>query len=248
MIKYGWRKDLPDPRDYVFKTSIFARLTLPSSVDLREHCSEVEDQKDLGSCTGNAIAGAIELLEKKDGKTLEQISRLFIYYNERDMEGTITEDAGGSLRDGIKSLTTLGACSETLWPYDISQFTIKPSDACYADAQQHKVTKYERLNTLTDMKTCLSKGFPFVLGITLYDSFESDTVAATGIVPMPTATESCLGGHAVLCVGYHNATNYFTIRNSWGNQWGDKGYFYLPFTYVQKFGSDFWAIYQETGF
>src|SRR5207244_3996765 len=104
---------------------------LPRSVDLRRGCSPVEDQGQLGSCTGNALAGAVEFLEKRDGIPLVNVSRLFIYYNERVIEHTVADDAGAMIRDGIKTLVKQGTCSEKRWPYVIARFAVKPSAACY---------------------------------------------------------------------------------------------------------------------
>ena len=116
---YGWIPDLPDHRDFSYGALHRVPVRLPASVDLRRACSPVEDQGDLGSCTGNALAGAVELLEKKDGIPLVNVSRLFVYYNERAIEHTVGEDAGAMLRDGIKTLVKQGVCAEKKWPYVI---------------------------------------------------------------------------------------------------------------------------------
>ena len=241
--RWGWKPDAPDPRDYAFAPPRLAAL--PPSVDLRPAFPAPYDQGQLGSCTANAIAGAIEFLQGKEKQPESVPSRLFIYYNERAIEGTVSEDSGAQIRDGVKSVATLGACAETLWPYDVSQFTVKPSDACYADALGHKVAQYLRLaQTVTDMQACLAAGYPFVFGFTVYASFESDLVAATGVVPMPATGEAMLGGHAVLAVGYDQAAQRFLVRNSWGATWGQQGYFTIPFDYLAdpQLASDFWTI------
>ncbi|HRZ19654.1 MAG TPA: C1 family peptidase [Methanofastidiosum sp.] len=246
--KYGWKPDIPDQRDFVFKTPR-AFVALPPKIDLRSYCSPVENQSTLGSCTANAIAGALEYAQIKNGlSSYEEISRLFIYYNERMMEGTIQSDAGATLRSGIKSLVKYGACSESLWPYSISKFATKPNCCSYRDATNHKVLEYQRISSLEDMKFCLASDLPFVFGISIYVSFESVEVRQTGIVPMPGIQEKCLGGHAVCAVGYDDEKEWLIVRNSWGNQWGDKGYFYLPYEYAEKLGGDFWAIIKTTGY
>ena len=178
----------------------------------------------------------------KQGKTFFPPSRLFIYYNERAMEGTINHDAGGVLRDGIKSVVSKGVCSETDWPYVIAKFQTKPLKSCYKDALKNEVKQYLSVTpTLNNIKSSLTLGYPVVFGFTVYSSFMDDSVAKTGIVPMPKSSDSIEGGHAVLMVGYDDSKNWFIIRNSWGDEWGDKGYFYLPYEYLPMF-SDLWTI------
>ena len=129
-------------------------------------------------------------------------SRLFIYYNERVIEGTVNTDAGAMLRDGIKTVAKQGACPEPMWPYLIAGFKTKPSAACYAEGAKHTAVSYQRLvQSLSQMQGCLASGYPFVFGFTVYESFETNTVARTGHVPMPASGEHVLGGHAVCAVG-----------------------------------------------
>jgi C1A family cysteine protease len=222
---------------------------LPASADLRAGCSPVEDQGQLGSCTANALVGALEFLERKDGVPFVNLSRLFIYYNERVAEHSVESDAGAMLRDGIKTLARQGVCPEKMWPYLPARYKVKPSAACYADAAGHLITSYERVQTLNDMKGCLASGFPFVFGFTVYESFESPDVARTGVAPLPAADEKAVGGHAVVAVGYDDATQRFTARNSWGSSWGQSGYFSLPYEYLtnSKLSGDMWTIRREQG-
>jgi C1A family cysteine protease len=248
---YGWKRDLPDARDFQYSAPL-ARYPhgLPKSVDLRAECPPVYDQGQLGCCTGNGIAGAIEFDQGKLGKKQFTPSRLFIYYNERVIEGTVNQDAGAEIRDGIKSVATLGAPPETDWPYNISVFTDKPPAKAYADAKLDLVTTYSRVSqNLTQMQGCLAEGYPFVFGFTVYDSFESQTVADTGIVPMPTTGEKVVGGHCVVAVGYDDTKRAFIVRNSWGTSWGLKGYCYMPFEYLitANLASDFWTIRSVMG-
>ncbi len=175
---------------------------LPPLVDLRNMCSRVEDQGQLGSCTGNALVGALEFLERKDGIPYIELSRLFVYFNERNLEHTVPIDAGARIRDGIKVLASQGVCSEANWGYDVSKFATKPPALCYKEALGHKVTSYQRIQTVDEMRTCLTEGYPFVFGFTVYGGFESQDVAKTGIVQMLQRSERPLGGHAVLGVGY----------------------------------------------
>jgi len=244
--RYGWKPDLPDVRDFKFAASRAVLAALPPKVDLRVKCPSVYDQGNLGSCTANAIGGAHQFEQKKDTTIPDFIpSRLFIYWNERDMEGTTNEDSGAYIRDGMKVVAQQGACPESEWPYDIAQFRTKPSDACFTEAKRHQVVQYMRVNRVLDeLKGCLAAGFPFVFGFTVYSAFESDEVAKTGILNMPTPDESALGGHAVMCVGYDDETQRFIVRNSWGSNWGQAGYFTMPYAYLLNadLSDDFWTI------
>lgn len=248
---YGWVPDFPDHRDVRYSAVRRVPVRLPRSVDLRPWCSPIEDQAALGSCTGNALAGAVEFLEKKDGVTrLVDVSRLFIYYNERVIEHTVGEDSGAMIRDGIKTLVKQGVCSEVKWPYVFSRFRTKPSRACYREARNHQVTAYARLETVDEMRACLVETFPFVFGFSVYESFESREVASTGVVPMPRAKEKLLGGHAVLAVGYDDRNRRFLVRNSWGTGWGMKGYFTIPYAYLadRNLSDDLWTIRRQEKF
>jgi C1A family cysteine protease len=220
---------------------------LPSSVDLTPKCSLVDDQGQLGSCTANALVGALEYLQNKTtGKYLE-LSRLFIYYNERMIEGDVSQDNGAQIRDGVKSLVKYGVPPEAEWAYNIALFAQKPPVLCYTDALKNVITQYQRVNTLYNKKHCLAQGFPFVLGFTVYDYFESDEMAKTGILKMPQPNEECLGGHAVCAVGYDDKKQMFKIRNSWGTTWGLGGYFWMPYAYVNNpnLCDDCWTITKE---
>ena len=138
-----------------------------------------------------------------------------------------------------------GVCPETTWPYDISKFTQKPPAAAYKEALKNKITSYQRLtNSLNILKGCLGEGYPFVYGFTVYESFMTQEVANTGIMPMPAAAEKVAGGHAVMAVGYDDAKQAFLVRNSWGKGWGIKGYFWMPYAYITNSNlcDDFWTI------
>jgi C1A family cysteine protease len=243
---YGWVPDLPDHRDRIYQAPLAMLGPLPVKVDLRDQCPEVYNQGGLGSCTANAIAAALEFDRMKQGESDVFIpSRLFIYYNERVMEGTVDEDSGAMLRDGIKSVAKQGAPHESLWPYTIKQFRRKPSRAAYKDARSHPAVLYQRLRQdIQQLRGCLASGFPFTFGFSVYTSFESDAVAGSGRVPMPAPKEKLLGGHAVLAVGYDHAREHFIVRNSWGPGWGMKGYFTIPYAYLldENLSDDFWTI------
>jgi len=255
--RYGWKPDLPDQRDFNYAAPHAVAAALPTKVDLRSGCPPVYDQGQLGSCTANAIAGAIEFDQKKQGKPVFTPSRLFIYYNERVAEASSPSvDGGAQIRDGVKSVAVLGVCKETSWPYDDKntdpapcsscKFAQTPTPECFTEAKQYKIKVYQRLNSanLNTLKGCLASGYPFVFGFTVYDAFESDEVAKTGILNMPAPTEKVVGGHAVLAVGYDDSTSQFIVRNSWGAGWGLQGYFMMPYAYASstQLADDFWTI------
>jgi C1A family cysteine protease len=250
--RYGWIPDLPDHRDFVFATAPSVLARLPARIDLSRKCPPVYDQGEIGSCTANAIGGTIQFDQKKQKlRNSFMPSRLFIYYNERVMENTANEDSGAMIRDGIKSVAKQGVCAEKLWPYDPSPFppnphlTKKPSASCYKEARKHTAVQYQRVpRNLSQMKGCLASGYPFVIGFTVYESFESDKVARTGLMPMPANREHVIGGHAVMAVGYDDKSGRFRMRNSWGKDWGMKGYFTMPYAYLldDNLSDDFWKI------
>ena len=253
---YGWKPQLPDLRDRQFNRPSVAAL--PAKVDLRPNMPAVYDQGQLNSCTANAIAGAIEYEKMRQVGPAEVPSRLFIWYNERALEGTISSDVGAYLRDGMKAVNTEGACPESIWPYEAAMFAHHPPKRCYSASAKDLALQYEAIQTLNDLKSALSLDLAVAFGFTVYESFESQAVANTGIMPMPQAGERQVGGHAVLAVGYDDAATQVICRNSWAVSWGIQGYFYMPYEYLTGPGkvndasvvngghmaSDFWAIEQ----
>lgn len=239
--RYHWAPDKLDVRDYKYQVT---NKTQSNAVDLRNFCSRIEDQGNLGSCTGQAIAGAIELLNKRSGKQ-NDVSRLFIYYYERALINTINYDSGAYIRDGIKVTNKQGAPLESLWPYDIKKFAHRPTSNAINDALNRKVTLYERVQDHDGCLDALNNGYPVIIGFYVYSSFQSPQVSRSGIMPYPdTRRERLLGGHAVLLVGYDKNRQVYIARNSWGPIWGDKGYFYMPFQVIQNrnMSDDFWII------
>ena len=243
--KYGWRRDKPDFRDHKREIKEFT-FKDTELVDMRDKCPEIYDQGHLGSCTANAIAGSYEFNMIKENETKIFVpSRLFIYYNERKMEGNVKTDSGAEIRDGIKSVNRQGVVPEQDWPYDISQFTVEPPQKLYKEAQHHKAVKYERVKQDIDhIRQVVHQGEPVVFGFAVYESFESEEVAKTGKMVMPKKDEELLGGHAVMVVGYDDKQEVMIVRNSWGTEWGDKGCFYMPYDYIKNpdLCSDFWVI------
>ena len=242
--KYGWKNSNPDFRD--FKCAIKRKTKIQSS-DLRSLMPPVYDQGQTSSCTGNAAGAAFEydLIKQKFKPFIP--SRLFIYYNERVIENTVDQpDAGASIRDSVKALQTYGVPTEDLWKFDLEKIVTKPTDDVYKAALKNKITSYAAVpkTDLNSLAPILTAGHPIIFGATLYDSFESEAVAKTGLVPMPGTKEGQVGGHAILIVGVDLDKKVFIVRNSWGEGWGDKGYCYMPIDYITNpdLCDDFWVI------
>ncbi len=245
---YGYIPDAKDERDFLYQALRPRTAPLPASIDLRHLCSPVRDQGRLGSCTGFAISvGMREFLLKKLGMAFVKLSPLFIYYEERLMENSVNQDSGAQPRDGMKVLVKMGCAPETDDRYSVRRYKKTPSAQAVTDAAGYKVASYHRLPALSDMQACLAGGSGFVLGFKVYESFESQSVAQTGKMPMPQRGESVVGGHAVFAAGYQTdpgtpGGGYLIIKNSWGTSWGDNGYFYMPFAYVTPtLVSDAWV-------
>ena len=256
---FGWKPDLPDGRDHLFAVSPATLTKLPAKVDLRPKCPTVYNQGRIGSCTANAIAGAIQFDRRRSKQKPDFVpSRLFIYYNERALEGSVPYDAGASLRDGIKTIAKQGVCPEKMWPYDDTPAqwdggpwpagakpTQKPGKASYTTAQDFQAIQYQKVTqSLSQLKGCLAQGFPFVFGFTVYDSLYDQKGQPRKVIPLPSSSDQVLGGHAVVGVGYDDAAQQFAIRNSWGAGNQDKGYFYMSYAYVTEhdLARDFWVV------
>lgn len=258
IARYGWVADLPDARDHLYSAPHIALAALPPSVDLSGGLPDAYDQGQIGSCTANAIAAAFEFALRKQKLADFMPSRLFIYYNERAMEGHVGTDSGAQIRDGMASIANLGVCPESEWPYEATpadpntgQFppgapeAEKPPAQCYTDALNSRATQYLRVTqNLDQMRGCLAAGYPFVLGFTVYSSFESEQVASTGEAQMPQHGDSVVGGHAVLVTGYDDSQQRFMVRNSWGTSWGKDGYFTIPYAYYTnpRLAQDIWTV------
>lgn len=255
--RLGWKPDRLDHRDHVYAAPKTKRL--PKLVDLRPQFTfPVYDQGEIGSCTANAIAAAVQFDLVRQQLPSFTPSRLFIYYRERAMEKSIPFDAGAEIRDGIKSINVDGVPPETMWPYDdtpadekterfpkTSRAIKAPTAKVVAAAKLHRSLSYQRLTAaLPQLKGCLADGFPFVFGISIMGSFYDKNDEPLTTIPMPKSTEEPLGGHAILAVGYDDDKRLFIIRNSWGEDSQDGGYFYLPYDYVTNgnLSDDFWTI------
>ena len=245
LLKVGaCQRDHHDPEHTQYQASQWEPEDLPGFVDLRPHLTPIEDQGDVGSCTANALAGALEYLEKRTNGHDGRVSRLFIYWNERDFEGKTSEDHGAALSDGIKALKEDGACTEHTWKYDKHLVFKKPHDDAYDEASAHTIDEAHRVKIdLHDMRHCLAEGYPFVFGLQIYDAFQKDGAHGKVRTPDPDTHQHC-GGHAMLCVGYSDQDQMFLVRNSWGPDWGHGGYCYVPYDYLTNpdYCHDAWTI------
>ncbi|WP_005033783.1 C1 family peptidase [Holophaga foetida] len=252
--QYGWIPDLPDQRDFRYalqRMPLEAPEKLPAKVDLSATpMAAPYDQGDLGSCTANAIGAAFQFEHRRQDLGDLMPSRLFIYYAEREIEGSIQSDSGAMIRDGIKVVAAQGAPPEELWPYTVTKFATRPPRKAYKAALEHKAISYFRLNNARqeELLTCLASGFPFIFGFTVYENFETPQVYEKGVLDMPGEEDRVLGGHAVLAVGYEMKTKRFLVRNSYGTEWGRKGHFTIPFDYLtdDDLAADFWTIRDVT--
>lgn len=241
---------------WFFDTKVKA---LPERIDLSDGFAPVYDQGHLGSCTANASTALLQYEAKKMGyPNQENFSRLFEYFQSRanQIPPDTATDTGASLAVSILCLAKFGVCLEADWPYDISKFTVAPSKELCDKALLYKCGAGKRVTPTHDqLRGSLADGYPFVLGINVYESFMTVNVGTTGIIPIPILTDTTidgktikadtlLGGHAIVCVGYDDSTRLYKFRNSWSEKWGDKGYGYLPYDYVENhnLAFDMWAI------
>jgi C1A family cysteine protease len=233
-----------DPQDWRDRYYNFARIESPRDrVDLRPWASPVEDQLHLGSCVGQAVVGAYELLLNRLDKTkFTDLSRLFVYYNARLLDNITGEDVGAYVRDGVKAVNKYGVCSEQVWPYLINRFAEPPSIASYEDAKLRTIKKYYRIEKIEDIVDALNADCPVVTSMNVYDSFDDLEYSKDYILAMPKANENIIGGHAVTFVGYDLPKRLFLARNSFGEDWCMDGYFWVPFDYAERDFMDNWTF------
>lgn len=241
----GFIPDLPDVRDRTFSTVgvIKAKTVLPPTVKLLKSCPPIRDQGRTGACTAFATTALVDYLYNLHDHPHKESSPLFTYYNTRKIEGTVQVDSGATLRNTIKSIVKEGASTEEVWPYIESKFRDRPLEDAYTVAETRQALEYGRVNqSQYDICYCLHEGYPIVFGFSVYESMYEEWPTKT--LPLPNAGESLLGGHAVMLVGYNLEEQTFLVRNSWGNSWGDDGYFLMPFSYVldPNLSMDFWTI------
>jgi C1A family cysteine protease len=248
---YGWIHGVPDFRDFPCSLPLLRKARVPTTVDPRKSQPPVTDQGNLGSCTGHGVIGSLETGNTRNKEPFVQLSALMAYYNARCLEGTVSYDAGATIRGAVKAANKWGTCSEKLWPYKITNYRTQPTVACFTEALHSQALVYERVSqTEAAVKSVLAQGYDIVLGIAVYTSFESTQATKTGIIPMPKSTESLLGGHCMRLIGYSDVkslgvpSRHFIFQNSWGTGWGTKGFCFLPYSYIlsTSLAADLWTI------
>ena len=255
MPGYGWCPQTPDHRDLVFNLDerILKAHQLPKTIAPLTTPIAAYNQGELGSCTGNGVARVLEYQEYKQGEGSATPSRLFIYYNERVIEGTVSQDAGAQIRDGIKVIASQGAPPETLWPYSDQNpgpFQQKPPASVYETAKEHEAIRYQAVTfgAGAPFRTAIASGLPVVFGFSVPASFEDGSWdPATQVLPLPGPDEQFIGGHCVVADGYDFSCRDFPgpfwwCANSWGADWGDNGWFRMSHSYFTALASDFWVI------
>lgn len=259
----GWIPDRSNPRDRFLVTPQFANPgPRPASVDLSHKLPPAYDQGKLGTCTANAIAAAVQYARRVLGKPSDFTpSRLFIYYQQRKIEGSLSLDAGGQLRDGIASVANVGVCPESDWPYDNvaadpsshlfppnARAVKLPPPSIVQEAGKYRTISYQPLSQdVAVLESCIASGYPFVFGFNVYGDFNEMTTVLRK--PRPDQL-TALWGHAVLATGYNQSKRTFRIRNSWGPIANDHGYFDMDYDYVlnSAWAANFWVVYQTLGF
>lgn len=242
---HGWKPDRPDHRDLIMQAPpIKAKIAVKA--DISSRMSRIEDQGDIGSCVANSSTTGFEYLFRAAGKKQPELSRLFVYYFSRYLDGTDpNDDAGTYIRTAMKTLATYGVCTEDLWPYIVSKYNVKPSKEAVSNALTHQALRYYRTPTLLHIKYSISEGFPVVFGFSVPETIFDDTTTQTGVVLYPGPATKMVGGHAVIACGYDDIKKQLKFQNSWGPVWGDKGHGYLPYDFITKgLADDFWTIRQ----
>lgn len=249
---YGWKPQPKDNRDY--KVSFQRPSTgTPPSANLRgPFMPEIWDQGNLGSCTAHGIGRIYQYAVRKAGLPDLKPSRLFLYYNERRLENTISFDDGAIIRDGIKTMNKYGygIVDESMWPYDIEKFAHTPPQSVYDAAKANTIRDYATLDglPLEALKICIARGYPFTFGFDVYQNFEDYQKGQ--VLLLPSENEESLGGHCVVAAAYDDnriaqdgEKGAFGCPNSWGEDWGEDGWFWMSYKYMMsKLVSDKWMM------
>jgi C1A family cysteine protease len=266
----GWRRDLPDLRDLMFedhevqgmlristpyKSVVGPGSVLPASVDLRKWCGRVRTQGRLRSSPALAVSALIEYFERRAFDRHSEPSALFLYRNARELAG-LTGDCGADLRTTLRALATFGAPSDAQLRYDPARFEEPIPPTCFGYAERFRTVRYFRLDPsgakgsdiLLNVRRALAARLPSVFGMPIYSGFPAPGEIAADI-PYPDRGEQLFGGLALVAVGYDDERlisgeqGALLVRNAWGTSWGDKGYAWLPYAWVEsKLACDFWSI------
>tara|TARA_B110000208_G_C11799546_1_gene441260 strand:- start:2051 stop:2863 length:813 start_codon:yes stop_codon:yes gene_type:complete len=242
---YGWIPDHPNYNDNTYDAPI-KNLLINRKIDLRLNCPGICNRKNIGSSVAHAICYVYEYnIIKHDMNNIFIPSKLFLYFNQRLLKHTQEFDCGSSIRDGLSILDKIGICSEVVYPYDISLIYDKPSDEIYEEASHNKGIEYYKIKPIiTNIKTLLQDSIPIIFGFGIYSSFENQVSDNGFTIKIPQENEKFIGGSCGVCVGFNDEKQAFIIMNSKGVEWGDKGYFYMPYLYLtnNNLCSNFWII------
>lgn len=242
---YNWQKEPDDPRDHIVTRHLFMSNAFPDVFELQP-LIPVYDQGYIGSCVANSVSSCYRYeVAQLLGNFNFDPSRLFVYYNARLIDGNQNWDAGTWIRSGFKTMAKDGLAPEVDWPYDTSKVTTKPVQVAYTNGKKNIIVEYAKVpQSIDTIKQVLMSGAAISFGFNVYESFEQGNWwYTTGIMPVPKSDENILGGHAVTIIGWDNQKQAFLIQNSWGKDWGLKGKFYMPYTFlVSKECDDFWCI------
>ncbi|WP_419808615.1 C1 family peptidase [Sphingomonas sp.] len=218
---------------------------LPRRVDLRPHCSPVEDQRQTNSCVANAIVGALELHQRKAGMAPVDMSRLFLYWNARSITKNEANDNGSFIHHGMAAVLAFGVCEERMWPFEEAMVRAQPTDACFKNATSYEAIQFARTPRGEPAMAALAQGLPVAFGIVL-PSECYQVAGQTGTVPNPETIQvnSAPSGHAMLIVGYDLEEKVYIVRNSWGAGYGQNGYLNIPFEVMERHAhpDQFWTI------
>jgi len=239
---YNDKKDSKDSRDFKINCD---KQDYHAWIDLRSQskCPAVLNRLDLCSQTTNTVSNVIRYLMRKQNMKEFQPSRLLIYYYSRLLEGTQDQNTGLKLRNVMKAIKKYGFCDEKLWKYNVDMFKERPPNELNEIALGNvKNFKYFSIDSgIENLKSILSNGIPIIFNMEVYESFNNDDVTKTGMIPMPARKkkicklyvtikkEKIIGIHCVAMYGYRTSNNCFICMNSYGTEWGERGFFYLPF-------------------
>lgn len=241
--KFGGLRDVHDVRDRMYRAGRAGRA-VPESVDLREWGGPIKDQGEEGSCTGHAFSSAREWMARKYEKTLPVLSPQCLYVEELIADGSFPKDEGAMPRTACQVLSAKGCCETALYPYVAGKFTA-PTVEQAENALKYKTGAYHRIGSVPDLLSCLADAtpWPVLVGFVVYESFMTEQVAESGVMPIPADGEEEQGGHEVLCLGYDLSKRLALVQNSWGDGWGERGYFWMPLEVMASADTDLWMVH-----
>ncbi len=250
---YGWRRDSKEARQALggaYRATRFRDIQFPAQFDLAVNANPAfssMDQGQLGSCTAHALARCAWYgLATLTPPVTAQPSPLFQYQNELALDGDFGQDNGSTISQGVNALRQFGIPPESDWPYNLNNFTVKAPDSVYQDALKFAALQVENVPVdQVAIQDCIfNQRLPIAFGSDLFAQYESEQCDQDGIVQMPPAGASPVGGHAQCIRGWRTDAQglWLKVNNSWSDSWGDHGCAWFPWNYVLSYFSDLWAI------